>query len=168
MAPFRRRALRAPVPSDEPGIEKVVVMKNRWSDKDARAAVARYRKQGAGRDLALRLYTTRLLGREPALVRHGGGNTSVKTPMADAAGTTSDVLLIKGSGHDMATIEARGMPALRLDHNDQLQDSIKHMFESEGPQLLHVLITETQNVYPIVPPGQAPQNMVNKAAEISS
>jgi rhamnose utilization protein RhaD (predicted bifunctional aldolase and dehydrogenase) len=28
------------------------------------------------RDLALRTYTTRLLGGEPRLVLHGGGNTS--------------------------------------------------------------------------------------------
>ncbi len=90
-------------------------MKNRWSDKDARAAVARLRRQGVGRDLALRLYTTRLLGAEPTLVSHGGGNTSVKTVMRDVTGEATDVLCVKASGHDMATIGPEGMPAVRLE-----------------------------------------------------
>ena len=60
-------------------------MKNLWSDKDAQAAIEQYGAQGIGRDLALRVYTTRLLGGEPELVLHGGGNTSVKTTMTDLA-----------------------------------------------------------------------------------
>ena len=52
-------------------------MKSAWSDRDADAAIARY--ANLGRDLALRVYTTRLLGKDPRLVLHGGGNTSVKT-----------------------------------------------------------------------------------------
>ena len=54
-------------------------MKSGWVDSDAQAIVDRYAAQGVGRDLALRVYTTRLLGRDPKLVLHGGGNTSVKT-----------------------------------------------------------------------------------------
>ena len=61
-------------------------MKNLWSDQDARTAIARHAAQGIGEDLALRVYTTRLLGGEPRLVLHGGGNTSVKTRMADITG----------------------------------------------------------------------------------
>jgi len=48
-------------------------MRNLWSDRDARAAVKTYRAQGANEDLALRTYTTRLLGGDPRLVQHGGG-----------------------------------------------------------------------------------------------
>ena len=48
------------------------------------------------------------------LVLHGGGNTSVKTRMADITGATIDVLCVKGSGWDMGTIEAPGLPAVRL------------------------------------------------------
>ena len=51
-------------------------MKNLWSDRDARAFVRRYRAQGANADVARRVYTTRLLGADPRLVLHGGGNTS--------------------------------------------------------------------------------------------
>ncbi|HYX03154.1 MAG TPA: hypothetical protein VE963_13780, partial [Reyranella sp.] len=61
-------------------------MQNLWSDADARQSIERHAKQGIGEDLALRVYTTRLLGGEPKLVLHGGGNTSVKTIVADVTG----------------------------------------------------------------------------------
>jgi rhamnose utilization protein RhaD (predicted bifunctional aldolase and dehydrogenase)/NAD(P)-dependent dehydrogenase (short-subunit alcohol dehydrogenase family) len=89
-------------------------MKSRWVDSDARAVVDRLAELGIGNDLALRVYTTRLLGQDPDLVLHGGGNTSVKTRMPDLLGEDTEVLCVKGSGHDMATIEPAGLPALRL------------------------------------------------------
>jgi rhamnose utilization protein RhaD (predicted bifunctional aldolase and dehydrogenase) len=89
-------------------------MKNLWSDKDAQAAVEKYGAQGINRDLALRVYTTRLLGGVPELVLHGGGNTSVKTTMKDTLGEDTEVLCIKGSGWDMGVIEPPGLPAVRL------------------------------------------------------
>src|SRR5690242_21748166 len=89
-------------------------MQNLWSDSDAKAAIDAHAKQGIGDDLALRVYTTRLLGGEPRLVLHGGGNTSVKTTVADVTGTPVEVLCVKGSGWDMGTIEAPGLPAVRL------------------------------------------------------
>ena len=96
-------------------------MKNLWSDADAKAAIAAHAKKGIGEDLALRVYTTRLLGGEPKLVLHGGGNTSVKTRMPDITGQTIDVLCVKGSGWDMGTIEAPGLPAVRLDPLRELE-----------------------------------------------
>tara|TARA_R110002072_G_scaffold44768_2_gene124907 strand:+ start:627 stop:2675 length:2049 start_codon:yes stop_codon:yes gene_type:complete len=90
-------------------------MKSRWSDKAARAAIKSYAAQNIGEDLALRVYTTQLLGNDPRLVLHGGGNTSVKTRMTDTAGETVDVLCVKGSGWDMGDIEPPGLPAVRLD-----------------------------------------------------
>src|SRR5207302_1316306 len=89
-------------------------MENLWKSSDAKAAIAQHAKKGIGEDLALRVYTTRLLGGEPRLVLHGGGNTSVKTRMADITGSEIDVLCVKGSGWDMGTIEAPGLPAVRL------------------------------------------------------
>ena len=89
-------------------------MQNLWSDKDARAAVKKYAANGINEDLALRVYTTRLLGGDPRLVQHGGGNTSVKTQVTDAAGNKVDVLCVKGSGWDMGGIEPAGLPAVRL------------------------------------------------------
>ena len=88
-------------------------MENRWSDHDAEAAVERYTKQGVSLDLALRTYSARLLGADPKLVIHGGGNTSVKSSVADLGGEMVEVLFVKGSGWDMATIEPAGHPAVR-------------------------------------------------------
>jgi rhamnose utilization protein RhaD (predicted bifunctional aldolase and dehydrogenase)/NAD(P)-dependent dehydrogenase (short-subunit alcohol dehydrogenase family) len=64
--------------------------------------------------LALRTYTARLIGREADLVLHGGGNTSVKATATTILGETVDVLHVKGSGWDLATIEPPGHPAVRL------------------------------------------------------
>src|SRR5688500_16802840 len=90
-------------------------MKNLWSDAAAEEAVSRYAAQGVNRDRALRTYTTRLLGGEPKLVLHGGGNTSVKTHMKDTLGEDVEVLCVKGSGWDMGKIEPPGLPAVRLE-----------------------------------------------------
>jgi rhamnose utilization protein RhaD (predicted bifunctional aldolase and dehydrogenase)/NAD(P)-dependent dehydrogenase (short-subunit alcohol dehydrogenase family) len=89
-------------------------MQSRWVDRDAKAAVDRATAAGISPDLALRLYTTRLLGGDAALVLHGGGNTSVKTQARDFAGDEVEVLCIKGTGGNMATIEPAGMVAVRL------------------------------------------------------
>ncbi len=88
-------------------------MDSRWSDAEADAAVARYAAKGVGEDLALRVYSSRLLGRDPRLVLHGGGNTSVKTTVADLLGEPVEVLCVKGSGWDLSDIEPPGLPAVR-------------------------------------------------------
>jgi rhamnose utilization protein RhaD (predicted bifunctional aldolase and dehydrogenase)/NAD(P)-dependent dehydrogenase (short-subunit alcohol dehydrogenase family) len=87
-------------------------MQSTWTDRDADAAVVRY--ESLGRDVALRVYTTRLLGQDPRLVLHGGGNTSVKTVISDLNGDAVEVLCVKGSGWDMGSIEPAGLPAVRL------------------------------------------------------
>src|SRR5256714_9588986 len=88
-------------------------MRSEWADHDATAMVTRY--PASGRDLALRMSTARLLGRNPKLVLHGGGNTSVKTRVTDLNGDEVEVLCVKGSGWDMGTIEPAGLPAVRLE-----------------------------------------------------
>jgi rhamnose utilization protein RhaD (predicted bifunctional aldolase and dehydrogenase)/NAD(P)-dependent dehydrogenase (short-subunit alcohol dehydrogenase family) len=67
-----------------------------------------------GEDLAMRVYTSRLLGRDADLVLHGGGNTSVKTRVTELVGDVTDVLYVKGSGSDLRLIEPEGFPACRL------------------------------------------------------
>jgi rhamnose utilization protein RhaD (predicted bifunctional aldolase and dehydrogenase)/NAD(P)-dependent dehydrogenase (short-subunit alcohol dehydrogenase family) len=89
-------------------------MKSRWVEADAAEIVARGAEAGIARDLALRIYSTTLLGADPKLVLHGGGNTSLKTRARDLFGNEVEVLRIKASGADMATIEAEGLPAVRL------------------------------------------------------
>ncbi len=90
-------------------------MKSLWSDQDAAACVARYAAQNVPEALALRTYSARLLGANPKLVLHGGGNTSVKLTMTDVLGDAVRVLCVKGSGWDLATIEPAGHPAVRMD-----------------------------------------------------
>jgi rhamnose utilization protein RhaD (predicted bifunctional aldolase and dehydrogenase)/NAD(P)-dependent dehydrogenase (short-subunit alcohol dehydrogenase family) len=90
-------------------------MKSGWVDRDAKAVVADGDKAGIDPDLSLRIYTTRLLGRDPKLVLHGGGNTSLKTKMSDLLGKEVEVVRVKASGADMASIGPAGFPALRLE-----------------------------------------------------
>ncbi len=89
-------------------------MKSQWNDRTAQEMVAAYAETGVGSDIALRVYTTRLLGRDSLLVLHGGGNTSVKTRSSDDLGEAHDVIAVKGSGADMADIEPWGLPAVKL------------------------------------------------------
>lgn len=91
-------------------------MQSKWSDDDARAYVERYATTDGrvNRDIALRVYTSRLIGAEGALVLHGGGNTSVKTRLRDDVGEEVDVICVKGSGWDLGRIEPAGLPAMRL------------------------------------------------------
>jgi rhamnose utilization protein RhaD (predicted bifunctional aldolase and dehydrogenase)/NAD(P)-dependent dehydrogenase (short-subunit alcohol dehydrogenase family) len=82
-------------------------MQSLWNDADIAGFL--------GDHLRLRVYTSRLLGREPSLVLHGGGNTSVKTEVSNLFGERESILYIKGSGWDLATIETPGFAPVRLD-----------------------------------------------------
>ena len=89
-------------------------MKSAWVEADAAGLVARCAQEGLARDFALRLYTTRLLGRDRRLVSHGGGNTSLKERARGPFGDDVAVLRVKATGVDMARIEAGGFVAVRL------------------------------------------------------
>lgn len=84
--------------------------------------------------LEARIETARLLGSDPALVLHGGGNTSVKGP-ADTPLGTIDALYMKASGHDLATIGAEGHPALDL---QRLRQALSLEQMSDEAMLDHV------------------------------
>lgn len=96
-------------------------MQSLWDDAEA---------SGFEGELEQRVYTSRLLGRDPSLVLHGGGNTSVKLEAVDLFGDRHDVLYVKGSGSDLATIEARHFspvrmaPLLRLAERESLPDPV--------------------------------------------
>ena len=87
-------------------------MINEWSATEEQRLIDKYEHKGVNADVALCVYTTRLLGQNSKLVLHGGGNTSVKTRMKDLLGEETQVLCVKGSGWDMATIEPEGLPAV--------------------------------------------------------
>ncbi|MBE9562926.1 MAG: class II aldolase/adducin family protein, partial [Proteobacteria bacterium] len=80
-------------------------MNNLWNDSEA----SNYQD-----DLAVRVYTSRLLGQESALVLHGGGNTSVKSSATNIFGESEELLYVKGSGWDLATIEPAGFAPVKL------------------------------------------------------
>ncbi|HWM93773.1 MAG TPA: bifunctional aldolase/short-chain dehydrogenase [Thermoanaerobaculia bacterium] len=117
-------------------------MKSLWNDDEA----ATYRG-----DLGLRVYTSRLLGRDKSLVLHGGGNTSVKIRERDLFGEEEDILYVKGSGWDLETIEEAGFspvrlrPAVRLASLSALSD----------PQMVNELVTHMTRASAPVPSVEA-------------
>jgi len=88
-------------------------MRNRWSEDEACSFIERYGPRW-GAELALRTYSSRLLGADPDLVLHGGGNTSVKAPWTNVLGEKVPAIFVKASGQDMAAIEPQGHLPLDL------------------------------------------------------
>jgi len=89
-------------------------MKNNWNNIDAKNYIKKYKEKNISEDLALRIYTTHLLGKNKELVLHGGGNTSLKTTTKNIFNENIDVMHIKGSGWDMGIIDYPGLPAVEL------------------------------------------------------
>lgn len=85
-------------------------MQSQWNDQDAQDYISQAEQAGQDAALGLRIYTSRLIGRDPDLVLHGGGNTSVKIETAEGP-----VIHVKGSGWDLGDIEAPGLPAMWLE-----------------------------------------------------
>ena len=94
-------------------------MQNRWSEPDAAAAA---QAASCGGNLALLTYATRLLGSQPDLALHGGGNTSCKGTLANVLGEEQSALFIKASGVDLATIKPGDFVALDLAYLTRLLD----------------------------------------------
>ena len=103
-------------------------MRSLWSDEEARQF------QG---DLGLRVYTSRLLGRDKSLVLHGGGNTSVKISEKNVFGKEETILYVKGSGWDLETIEPQGFSPVRLSHVLRLAE----LPSLSDPEMVNQLIT---------------------------
>ncbi|WP_446009298.1 bifunctional aldolase/short-chain dehydrogenase [Candidatus Electrothrix sp.] len=104
-------------------------MQSLWKEQEAEACE---------NELALRVYSSRLLGRDPSLVLHGGGNTSVKITEKNVVREEEEILYIKGSGWDLETIEAEGFAPVRLHPMIQLAalDSLT------DPQMVNELKTQ--------------------------
>ncbi len=134
-------------------------MKSRWSDADARQFSDRYAPRW-GEALALRVYTSRLIGADPDLVMHGGGNTSVKIIKENLLGDRVEALCVKGSGWDLDSIEPQGFPALelawlrrlrkleKLSDEEMVNQLRTHLFDASAPNpsvetLLHAFLPHT-------------------------
>ncbi len=103
-------------------------MKNLWNNDEA---------QHYSGDLALRVYTSRLLGRDTTLVLHGGGNTSVKITEKNILGENEELLYVKGSGWDLETIEAGGFSPVRLQH----MLALARLDNLSDPQMVNEMVT---------------------------
>src|SRR5262245_39508701 len=119
-----------------------------WSQRDADELVTRYAADGE--DVALRVYTSRLIGRDPDLVLHGGGKTSVKSPARDLFGAWIDVIHVKGSGWDLESIEPAGLPALRLDELRRLRALAAFDDETMAAELRRALLAPANAPNPSV------------------
>jgi rhamnose utilization protein RhaD (predicted bifunctional aldolase and dehydrogenase)/NAD(P)-dependent dehydrogenase (short-subunit alcohol dehydrogenase family) len=117
-------------------------MQSLWDDAEA----------GSFRgELGLRVYTSRLLGRDRSLVLHGGGNTSVKVRQADLFGEEQGVLYVKGSGWDLERIEEAGFAPLRLAPVRRLAE----LPALGDPQMVNELIAQTLRAGAPVPSVEA-------------
>ena len=89
-------------------------MENKWSQAKVSEFIAQYKGQW-GEDLALRTYSSRLIGAEKELVLHGGGNTSVKGEFTTILGQRTPAIFVKASGQSLATIGPEGHSGLNLE-----------------------------------------------------
>ena len=117
-------------------------MDSLWQEADA---------QACGDDLQLRVYSSRLLGRDPSLVLHGGGNTSVKLTEQNLFGEDEQVLYVKGSGWDLATIAAAGFAPVRLDHLKRLAA----LPALSDPEMVNQIVTHQTRAAAPVPSVEA-------------
>jgi rhamnulose-1-phosphate aldolase/alcohol dehydrogenase len=131
-------------------------MQSRWSDREATEFVDRLAPRW-GEEMALRVYSSRLIGRDPDLVMHGGGNTSLKGTVTTLVGDRVEALFVKGSGWDLDAIEPPGLPAVDLGHlrrlralaalsDEEMVNQLRtHLFDAGAPNpsvetLLHAFL----------------------------
>ena len=107
-------------------------MQNLWNDKFSSKLKS---------DLDLRVYSSNLLGQEPSLVLHGGGNTSVKINEKNILGNNEEIIYIKGSGWDLVSIKKEGFSPVRLDYVAKLAE----LNSLSDPQMVNELLTQLKN-----------------------
>jgi rhamnulose-1-phosphate aldolase/alcohol dehydrogenase len=110
-------------------------VKNSFDPKEAQKFTVRY--PDVPPELALRVYTSRLIGGDPSLVLHGGGNTSVKLRIKNIVGEYQEVLFVKGSGVDLAAIEPSGFVGLELEPLRKLRN-LSHLPDEEMENQLQI------------------------------
>src|SRR6185295_3813940 len=111
-----------------------------WNDAEAAAFSG---------DLGLRVYTSRLLGRDKSMVLHGGGNTSVKIREPNLFGEEEDILYVKGSGWDLETIETAGFAPVRLERALRLA-TLERLSDAQMVQELRAAMTNPSAPTPSV------------------
>lgn len=122
-------------------------MESRFNETEAGKLVKKYSK--LPKDLVLRVYTSRLIGSDPALVLHGGGNSSVKLVQSDIHGDERPVIYVKGSGWDMAHIKPDGFTGLNLHPLLKLRD-LDSISDEEMENQLTIHRINAHSPYPSV------------------
>jgi len=122
-------------------------VKSLYKERDARRYIEKYRN--VPEDLALRVYTSHLIGADAELVLHGGGNTSVKVLVKNILGEEREVLFVKGSGWDLANIEPKGFVGLELSPLRKLR-RLPRLADEEMVNQLRVNAIEAQSPNPSV------------------
>ena len=120
-------------------------MQSRWNDENAARYAEAALAAGQSEALGLRIYTSHLIGGDPDLVLHGGGNTSVKV----TSGNGQALMHIKGSGWDLDTIEAPGLPAVHLEPLLETRNGPK-LSDPEMVALLRAALTDAEAPNPSV------------------
>lgn len=130
-------------------------MESQYRDEEAKQYLERF--SDAGEDVALRVYTSQLIGHDHDLVMHGGGNTSVKGSFKNILGEEVPAIFVKGSGWNLDSIEPPGLPGLDLNYLNKLRELNAlndtemvnqlrtHLFDSSSPNpsvetLLHAFL----------------------------
>ncbi|MDH5560438.1 MAG: bifunctional aldolase/short-chain dehydrogenase [Deltaproteobacteria bacterium] len=120
------------------------MIENRWLDREAEECVLEL-KDSLAEDIALRIYTSRLLGRQKELVLHGGGNTSLKSVTRNLYGKETDCIYVKAAGHDLGKLKPEGLvglelkPLLAMDGLAQMNDGSmlnelrRHLIDTGSP-----------------------------------
>ena len=131
-------------------------MKMRWTNAGAGLAVEKW-AQRLDEEFALRLYTARLIGGDPDLVLHGGGNVSFKGTHPNVHGQNAEALFVKASGADLASLQPTDLTALELpplkrleelkslDDNAMINELARLRFDAKSPlpsveTLLHAFL----------------------------
>ncbi|TKH10177.1 bifunctional aldolase/short-chain dehydrogenase [Peribacillus simplex] len=81
------------------------MVNNLWSDKEASKVTSGVEEL---------VYRSNLIGTDRAVCNWGGGNTSMKTMEKDFRGREIEVMWVKGSGSDLATMKAGNFTGLNL------------------------------------------------------
>jgi rhamnose utilization protein RhaD (predicted bifunctional aldolase and dehydrogenase)/NAD(P)-dependent dehydrogenase (short-subunit alcohol dehydrogenase family) len=123
-------------------------MQSRWSEKEAQSFCARYGERW-GDDLALRTYSSRLIGRESSLVLHGGGNTSVKSTATNPFGEPLEAIFVKASGWDLAGIEPEGHCGLDLAYLQRAR-RLEELGDAEMVRLIRSRLLDYRSANPSI------------------
>lgn len=107
------------------------MVQNRWDDNKAAQL---------SKGLEELVYRSNLIGSDRSVCNWGGGNTSMKTIEKDFRGREIEVMWVKGSGSDLATMKAQHFTGLRLEDIRPLIEREEMSDEEMVEYLSHCMI----------------------------